>query len=743
MIRSQSAYYENTRRNSMKVLITGGYGFIGSHVADRFHKEDHEIFIIDDLSSGKKENITFKHKGYVLSVDDPKCEEIFKAVRFDIVIHLAAQISVVKSFNNPLLDTESNVVGLVNILSLSQKYHVKKFIFASSAAVYGVNGHLPLSEEEECAPISPYGISKWIGETYCEKWNKIYGFETVCFRFSNVYGPRQNSKGEGGVVSKFVNNTLNSEALKIFGDGEQTRDFIYVGDIADAIYRSTNAPISGVFNLSTNTETSINDLAQIFQDIHGKVKVNRLPGKEGDIRHSVLNNRKLMNGIDWSPLYDIRTGLEKTYQWAARDRAQKEIAATTVEATDKPKNFAHVIKPFKAYIENIVVFLIIAWFVLTNDISIFNTTEIGVFYIMIFGAMYGIKQSILSVGLSIGLLTIEKLFEGREFISLLYDTSFFFQVALFLFIGLVVGYSVQRKTNRLQEQRQKMTELEQRYEFLEGIHTETREVKDELQMRLLNSEDSFGEIYSIIKELDELEPEKVFSKAVQVVKQVMDADNVSIYVFNRNQAFLRLVANTNFSQSAQKNSIKATEYKYIQHVLQTGTIFVNKELWPDTPIMAAPIYRNNKISAVITIDWMEFKHMSLYHENLFKITTELAGSALDRALRYIEATEANRFIPETNVLYLEVFKSILESKREQKDKYGMPYAVLEAFVVQQEISVYANKLSNLLRETDYIGMLDQNRMGVILSNTNRNDVELILSRFEANHISMRLLEGEM
>jgi UDP-glucuronate decarboxylase len=249
----------------MKVLITGGYGFIGSHVADRFYKEDYEIFIIDNMETGNKKNISFKHKGYELAVEDPKCEEIFKAVQFDVVVHLAAQVSVPKSFENPRKDTASNVVGLVNMLTLSKKYHVKKFIFASSAAVYGMNENLPLLEEELCEPISPYGISKWVGESYCQKWNEIYNFECVCFRFANVYGPRQNSQGEGGVVSIFVNNTLQKKSLQIFGDGGQTRDFIFVGDVADAIYRASNSMISGTYNLSTNTETSVNNIVEILK----------------------------------------------------------------------------------------------------------------------------------------------------------------------------------------------------------------------------------------------------------------------------------------------------------------------------------------------------------------------------------------------------------------------------------------------------------------------------------------------
>lgn len=727
----------------MRVLITGGYGFIGSHVADRFYKEDYDVFIIDNLLTGNKNNISFKHKSYNLSVEDTKCEEIFKAVQFDVVVHLAAQVSVTKSFANPRADTSSNVVGLVNMLTLSKKYKVKKFIFASSAAVYGLNEHLPLKEDEPCSPISPYGISKWVGESYCQKWREMYGFDSVCFRFANVYGPRQNSIGEGGVVSIFTNNTIQNKPLHILGDGEQTRDFIFVADVADAIYRASNSTISGVFNLSTNTETSVNELVNILKMIHGEIEFQHLSEREGDIYKSVLCNTKVKNELDWSPMYDMKQGLELTYQWALEYQAEQEVAASAAEEVKKSSDFIHWIKPFKAYIENIFIFFIIAWLVLSDNLSVLNSIDISVFYIMIMGVIYGSKQSILSVGLSIGLLIVEKLIEGREFVSLLYDTSFFFQVALFLSVGLVVGYSVQRKSNKLQEQHQKIEELEQRYEFLDGIHKEIREVKDELQLRLLNSEDSFGKIYSIVKKLDDLEPEKVFSSTVNVVQEIMGAKIVSIYVFNKHQSFLRLVANSNYTETPIINSIKVEQSEFVQYILKYDKVFVNKELLPNTPLMAAPVYHNNEISAVITIDELEFEKFSLYHENLFKVTTDLAGAALDKALSYIDATEGNRFIPNTNILKQEIFKVILDSKKEAKEKHNMPFVILETSYVEKQIMAYSSKLFSLLRETDYIGQLENNHIAVLLSNTTIEDAQIVVSRFNQVGIHMKLLEGEI
>lgn len=299
----------------MRVLITGGYGFIGSFVADRFYQEGHQVTIIDDLSSGKLDNFVFPHKSYRLGVENSECEEVFKNNEFDAVVHLAAQINVVTSLENPYLDAKSNVLGLNNMLHLSAKYKVKKFIFASSAAVYGMNENAPLAEEDTCNPMSPYGINKYLGEYYCKKWTEMYGLDTLCFRFSNVFGPRQGVIGEGGVISIFLERLLAEKELYVYGDGEQTRDFIYVEDVANAIYQSVCKEMKGVFNLSTNTENSVNQLIEILNALQPVKEVIYRDNRKGDIARSSLNNNKIKQALNWKPDFSLEVGLARTYDW--------------------------------------------------------------------------------------------------------------------------------------------------------------------------------------------------------------------------------------------------------------------------------------------------------------------------------------------------------------------------------------------------------------------------------------------
>lgn len=724
----------------MKVLVTGGYGFIGSHVAERFHKEGYDVFIIDNLSTGKKGNITFKHKGYQLATEDPKCEEIFRSNKFDVVVHLAAQVNVTTSIKDPRLDSESNVLGLVNMLTLANKYKVKKLLFASSAAVYGTNDQVPLLEAEECNPISPYGISKWVGESYCLKWQELYNFDAVCFRFSNVYGPRQGSAGEGGVISIFMERLLAEQPLFIHGDGEQTRDFIYVEDVADALFRASYTELTGVYNLSTNNENTVNSLIDVMKELQHAQEVVYSDSRPGDIRRSTLSNVKIMRELDWAPMYDISEGLKRTYAWFQQHRSDAESAATVaIEASSTRQ----MLKELLPYAENLLAFGLTTWLTLSQQSSSFGFIDVKLFYITIIGIMYGNRQSILAVVLSIGLLIYQKLVDGRELISLLYDTDFFFQIAIYLFIGLVVGYAIERKNGIIQTQEHKIEEMEGRYEFLNGVYTEVREVKDELQHRILNSGDSFGKMYSITRELESLEPEKVFMATVNVVQSIMAVQSVSIYTVNTNRTYLRLVARSNDIDNSIQKSLRTDDHSYIRSILADGRVFVNKELATENPLMSAPIYFRGEVAAIISINGMSFDKFSLYYQNLFKITADLVSSALSRAFAYIEATEGQRYYEGTHIMREEAFAAILESKQHAKDMHNTPYLLLQGSLGMASMKQYSDKISSLLRETDYVGLSGENEVVVLLSNSTIEDSDGVLARFARSGITLRLFESEV
>ncbi|MFC5469423.1 NAD-dependent epimerase/dehydratase family protein [Cohnella suwonensis] len=725
----------------MRVLITGGYGFIGSFVAERFYQEGCEITIIDNLSTGNRSNVEFKHHSYALSIEDKKCEEVFKSNRFDVVVHLAAQVSVATSVENPRADTKSNVLGLTNMLSLSEKYGVKKFIMASSAAVYGSNDRIPLGEDEICDPLSPYGMSKWVGELYCDKWQKMYGLETLCFRFSNVYGPRQRDDGEGGVVSIFLGRILSNKELTLFGDGNQTRDFIYVGDVADAIYRASYSALTGVYNLSSSTESSINELVGHLQNLAGSVKTTYKDPRPGDIYRSKLDNSKIRHDLDWAPRYSLQDGLVKTIEWMRNERTE-----TSHSVEKKKKETSLFVKGLKAalpYVENFILFAIVAWLSSAVVLTQNEFVDFKLFYIIVMGIIYGNRQAILSVALSIGLYTYELLGNGRELISLLYDTDFFFRIAIYLFVGLVVGYTVERKSSRLLAKQRQLEAMEEKHAFLSEVYNETRQVKEELQQQILNSGDSFGKIYSVTKRLESLEPEQIFTSTVSVVESIMRTEAVSIYTVNRYGSYLRLVAKSGGDQLDAPKSMKVEDYPYIQNLLENKEMFINKKLEGGLPLLVAPVMSNGNVLAVIALHQIQFENFNLYHHNLFKVTVELISTALSRALMFVEATMNQRYIEGTSALKPEVFKEILNSKAKASQKHGVKYVLLTPSVSdreQRELSEITQIISRSLRETDYIGLGDNGEILVLLANSSREDANFVLQRFNQNGIKMNFVD---
>lgn len=295
-------------------MVTGGAGFIGSHIVDRYINEGNEVIIIDDLSTGKKENINPQARFHHIDIRDKGMEAIFEKERPEIVNHHAAQMDVRRSTENPAFDADVNIIGTINLLENSVKYGVKRFIFASSGgAIYGEQKDFPAGEEHQQFPLSPYGVSKLAGEKYIHYYSKNFGLRYISLRYSNVYGPRQNPEGEAGVVAIFIGRLLKGKEPVINGDGEQTRDYVYVDDVVEANISATRSETEGSFNIGTGIETSVNKILSNLIDIT-KVDIKGMhgPPKKGEQRISVLDCSKAIKSLGWKPKVTLEDGLRRT-----------------------------------------------------------------------------------------------------------------------------------------------------------------------------------------------------------------------------------------------------------------------------------------------------------------------------------------------------------------------------------------------------------------------------------------------
>jgi len=300
----------------MKVLVTGGAGFIGSHVVDLLIQSGYEPIVVDNLRTGKREFVPPNVQFIKMDIASPRIESVFAREKPDVVIHLAAQVDVAYSVKNPVEDANQNILGTIRLLACSYKFNVKKFIFSSSCAVYGEKDDCSIKETFPVQPLSFYGISKYTSEQYIQAFHQLFQLPYTILRYANVYGPRQSSNGEGGVISIFLKKVLNGEAPCISGDGEQTRDFVYVKDVARANVLSIEKGTNGIFNIGTNSKTSINQLFNIITSLtNSNLLPIPMPEREGDIRYSQLDNTEAVNLLSWKPNFDLQTGLTETLNY--------------------------------------------------------------------------------------------------------------------------------------------------------------------------------------------------------------------------------------------------------------------------------------------------------------------------------------------------------------------------------------------------------------------------------------------
>lgn len=301
----------------MKILVTGGAGFIGSHVADALLEAGHDVHIIDNMSSGRTANIPSSATFHELDIRDKEVVSLFEQEQFEVLVHHAAQMDVRRSVADPQFDATINVIGFLNLMEAGQANGLKKVVFASTGgAIYGEPEYVPQDENHSAQPLSPYGITKLATEKYLHYYEIQYGISYVALRYANVYGPRQNPHGEAGVIAIFATRLLEGEPCTINGDGKQTRDYVNVHDVVRANLAALEVEGSTIINIGTSVETDVNELFRTLRDlIDPACPENHGDAKPGEQKRSVLGISRAKNMLNWEPKVALRDGLGQTVDW--------------------------------------------------------------------------------------------------------------------------------------------------------------------------------------------------------------------------------------------------------------------------------------------------------------------------------------------------------------------------------------------------------------------------------------------
>jgi UDP-glucose 4-epimerase len=310
----------------VRILVTGGAGFIGSHIVDAYLAAGHEVAVVDNLSlvgGRQRSNVPPQARFFEIDIRSDALKDVFGDFRPEVVNHHAAQAAVKISMDDPVFDAEVNVLGLINVLRCCSQYQVGRCIYVSSAATYGTPAELPMNEATPQNPESAYGITKLAGEFYTRMWNLSYGLDYVIFRYANVYGPRQDPMGEAGVIAIFAHRMLSGQAVRIDWDGEQSKDYVYVGDIARANLLALDRGTNDVFCLGTGQPTSVNQLYEHLSATVGtRVPIIRAPKRPGDVHLHYFDAGKALEVLGWQAETGLEQGLRETVDYFRREGAR-------------------------------------------------------------------------------------------------------------------------------------------------------------------------------------------------------------------------------------------------------------------------------------------------------------------------------------------------------------------------------------------------------------------------------------
>lgn len=714
----------------MNILVTGGYGFLGSFVAERLNKEGHKVFIIDNLSSGNKNNINFKHKFYEMDVKDQRCSDIFRINHIDALIHLAAEAYEYSSNDKLYEDTSTNVLGLINMLELSLKHKLKRFVFVSSAFVYGDAENFPSKETDRVKPNSPYAVSKLLCEEYCRIFNENHGLSTISLRVSDIYGPRQMTTIANGIVSQIIKTTVLSHKVQVFGDGNNTRDFIYVEDVADAIYRCLESDYCGCLNISTKRETSVNQVIDIIKNNTEVNNIEYFSPHKGELPRICLDNTRAIRELDWVPIYNIEEGIAKTFRWysSALKVVQTNDNNKEIKKAQARKKIKKLLKQILPLFENFLMFAIL--YLIETNFKLFGEfyfIDLKLVYIILVGIVYGTRHSIIAVALSTLLYVINNYNAGRDLISLIYDSNSLMQIAFYLFIGFIVGYSIDIRNRIVNTNINKFDNLQKKFDFLHEVYLETKSVKDELQKQIRMSEDSLSKVYTLFEEINSLDSDKIYTSAIGVLERIMKSPAIAIYTVSKNGLFLRLSAASGSLLNKISKSINIKETPEFEEVINTKNIFVNKKLIQELPMLMAPVEYGNKVIGIIAIYKVEFDNMNLYYQNLLMVVANFISSSLSKAILYQEATLSERYIDGTNILNKTSFEKVLNDKIEASKENHSSYVLLEV-EMEGDISEADKKITGAIREQDFIGIGTGDNLMILLTNTNPQEAQIALKR---------------
>ncbi len=722
----------------MKVLLIGSDIFVAKSLANRFLLEEDQIYLLGEFKAEEIDEIPEKIKLFNTNIAGEGAADVFRVQLPEVVIYFD---NAQKDFmHDMVLDSVNDHMNrFMNAFALATWHDVRRFLYISTTDLYESVVAYP-SEESLIKAESTWESAHYLCEQHLRNMDYTSKIFSLALRVSTLFGPGQ--KPDNSQIAYLVDQSSETKN-GTNGDmkGTEEIDYLYIDDFCDAVYRAARSTITGVLNIASGKMAT----AASVKTVISKLKANKsamigfMEGRDSvDITLAstvmdFITHVDIPKGIRNMLLYqEEEKQREKHMPFSARIKRYFSRIGQNIKQT----NDSIRLLPF---VENLAAFVLVAYLVLMKDITmLFGFIDIRVLYILIIGAIFGLRQSLLSTALCVSLVFYTAIAQGYDFQSLLYDSRVMASLFVFLLAGLIFGYISDRARQREHELMRSEAKTQKQLAHIKEMYLESLKVKDVLQGQIFNTSNSYGRVFDMVYKLDSLDFNKLKGEIIRVTEEIMENRAVSLYMFGRNRGFLRLMAKSQGLRTAPK-SINVKQSPEIQEILTDRQLYVRHEIGSHGDIiMAAPIENEDDVIAILVIHEAELSQLSLSYQNLFKITASLVSQSIERAYRYQQAQEDEWYIGDTNILKKEYLKERILQSHALEEQGVSSYVLLH--VLNKNVDEISEKVTRMIREFDYVGLNDDGTLSILLNNTAQSEARYVLTRLESNGIDAEISE---
>lgn len=707
----------------MKILFIGECDSFSSTLVDKHVKEGDSVSIIAAHDFGKEIKPKHDYKWYHYQAENLNVERIFSSIRPFQVIFAGSLFGADEWHYEP--SSNRYLSELLNILNLSAKYQVNKFIYLSSTEVYQHDKSNLIDENGPYGAKTYKGLLSVQGETLVKETGALLSLKTLILRFSDLYGYKP-EEDRHDFVNDLGQQFRSLEEIHI--DKNRSYSPLHLSDAVEAVFRCAGNTPSNLYNVSSSTQINAMTLAITLKK---QLKASASLLAEQGITSNQVDSKLIKKELEWGELRNFEDYLNS---YKTSDKAL-QTDKKPVETEERKARLVII-----QTVENIVSFAVMATLsTMFKDHSILKNVDLMTIYIVSISLFFGIRQSILSIILTFAFYLFGLQFDFGNFIHIILNADTFLKLAQYIFMGVVVGYTVDQYKTSFEQKSIEKDFLENEYNELKEINDSNVMIKHQYEKRLISYKTSLPRLYAITNQLDTLDPEVLFSSIIHVLVDVLETETVSVYSYDTKNGYARLISAKNDESIFLGKSFKLSDHQELQHKLLENDIFVGDQWSQDSPAMAGPIFYKGNIIAIILIKQMAFESLNLYQVNLLRTLTSLISSSFIKAYQYEEKIHSEKYIANTEILISPEFKHLIDIKRNDSEQAIADYTLLRLSHTEAP-STYYFKIMSLFRSTDYFGVDSQDRIHVLLRNTATQDIAFVENRLKDKDIHFEVVD---